>query len=303
MVSLKSVVLGIIPKFIIRFFAKAYIGGYTVEDAINKADKLYELGIKSTLDLLDENVKTEEEVQTNLEVYLSFMEQFQNRANYMSLSIKLSALGVIFDEKLAKICVQQILKKAKACKIKVTLDMENSTYTDITLQMYTDFLGKFHDFGTVLQSRLFRTEQDIKKLQTLDRKTRIRMCVGIYKEDEEISLIKKDKMKKKLIEYSEILLKDGHYLEFATHDKNYISKFVEKVELNKYPKDKLEFQQLLGVPMRKVQNDLISSGFTIRVYLPFAVNKKRATTYLKRRLSANPSVMSFAIKHIIRRNR
>lgn len=287
----------------VRFFARPYIGGYGMDDALEKADKLWESeGIKTTLDLLGEFVNDKETVEFNLTTYLDAIDRLKGREEYVSVSIKLTAFGILFDEELAFSCIEKIVKKGYENSVLVTLDMEDHPYTDITLNLYKELLVKYPGFGTVLQSRLFRTKEDIVALHELEQKCRIRICIGIYNEPEEIAYQKKPPMKDKLLEFGEDLIKHGHFTEYATHDRDYVEKFLNLVEEKGYDKKLVEIQHLKGVPLLNEQRDYIKRGYPVRLYLPFVINKKDATAYLKRRMLNNPNMAIYVLRNLFRLN-
>ena len=192
------------------------------------------------------------------------------------------------------------MKKADEYNIKVTLDMEDHTLTDLTLDIFRAIIKEHPTFGTVLQSRLFRTDEDIKSLSGLN--ARIRICIGIYNEPKEIALTSKPDMKEKLLEQLEILFKEGHYPEIATHDKAVIQESINIAERLNMKKDQYEVQMLMGVPMLTFQEELIREGVCVRLYVPFAEQWKYASAYCKRRLDANPAMAAYILKNIIHKS-
>ncbi len=288
-----------LPGWFVRFFARPYVGGYGIEAALEKAERLWNAEhICSTLDLLGEFVTEEEAVEHTVSIYKTVFEQIADKADHISVSIKLSALGILIDRGFCEQKLDELLNAASEKGIKVTMDMEDSSMTDVTLEIYRKYVQKYPTFGTVLQSRLFRTKDDIESLN--DIKGRFRICIGIYKEPPEISLTDKKQMKEKLLEYAKMLLDAGHYTEIATHDKSTIQKARELVK--NYPKDQFEFQQLLGVPLLPIQRSLVSEGYTVRLYLPFVINKNDATAYLKRRMKENPRMTIYVLKNLLHLN-
>ena len=180
--------------------------------------------------------------------------------------------------------------------IKVTLDMEDHPFTDMTLDIFRAIREEFPTFGTVLQSRLFRTDKDIQSIQGLN--ARIRICIGIYNEPKDIALQNKPEMKKKMLEQTEILFKEGHYPEIATHDQALIDESINIAERLNKNKDQYEVQMLMGVPMAAYQDKLIKNGIRVRLYVPFAEKWKYATAYCKRRLAANPAMAAYILKNM-----
>lgn len=175
--------------------------------------------------------------------------------------------------------------------------MEDHTFTDMSLDIFRALKKDHPTFGTVLQSRLFRTDKDIKSLGGLN--ARIRLCIGIYNEPKEIALQNKPEMKAKLLQQLEVLFKEGHYPEIATHDEALLREALNIAERLKMRKDQYEVQMLMGVPKQSLQDELIQNGILIRLYVPFAEKWKYATAYCKRRLAANPAMAAYIVKNIL----
>jgi proline dehydrogenase len=148
----------------------------------------------------------------------------------------------------------------------------------------------------VLQTRLFRTTKDI---QDLPDNSHIRLCIGIYVEPKEIAIRKKPEMKKKIVEFTEVLASKNHFVGVATHDKKTINEILELLEEIGIGPDLVEFQFLLGVPREKIQKKLLEKGFNVRYYVPFATHRKYATAYGKRRFIENPHMAIYIIRNLL----
>ncbi|MCY3412646.1 MAG: proline dehydrogenase family protein [Candidatus Heimdallarchaeota archaeon] len=297
---MRRVIINLMPGFLVRIFARPYVSGNSIDKGIAKADDLWNTkGISSTLDLLGEAVYTREDVQYNVDVYLELLEKCEGK-EYVTVSIKPSALGSHESEAYLEENIRTILDAAKKHGIEITLDMEDHTFTDLTLKLYRKLLNDYPTFGTVLQSRLFRTFDDIKAMDDL--KTRVRMCIGIYNEDKSIALQVKRDMKEKMVEMSKYLMDKGDYVEFATHDEEFIDQFLVLAKENNWTGDQLEFQHLLGVPMAKKQKEILEAGYKVRLYVPFATKWSFAIPYLKRRLANNPKMAFYVIGHLFSRD-
>ena len=189
------------------------------------------------------------------------------------------------------------MARAAEQEIKVTLDMEDHNYTDMTLDIFRALKKDHPTFGAVLQSRLFRTDDDIKSLRGLN--ARIRICIGIYNEPKEVALQSKPEMKKKMLEQVEVLFKEGHYPEIASHDEAVINEALNIADRLNMKKDRYEVQMLMGVPKQVFQDELVRNNILVRLYVPFAEKWKFAIAYCKRRLAANPAMAAYIIKNIL----
>jgi len=296
--GLKKFIVYLMPGFLIRFFARPYVSGDSIEKGVTRADELWKLkGISSTLDLLGEEVFSTEQVQQNVNTYFKLLDQLQGK-NYATVSLKPSSLGTHESLEFCQKNLEAILDKATEVNIPITLDMEDHNFTDDTLLIYKTLVKKYPTFGTVLQSRLFRTQKDIEELSGI--RARIRICIGIYNEDKSIALTNKRDMKSKLVEYTKILVDDGHFVEVATQDKRTIQEIMDLAKAEGWTREQIEFQQLMGVPMTKVQNSLLES-FTVRLYVPFATHWDLALPYLRRRMLNNPSMGFYVIKNLFKK--
>lgn len=294
---MKGFLIKLMPSFMVRIFAGPYVGGDSVEKGIAKSRQLWEdYGLSSTIDLLGEDSQSREECDYVVNTYLELIKKLE-RNEFASISIKPNSLGIHESKEYCLENVVKILDEASKFDIIVTLDMEDHTLTDVTLEMYKELLPRYPTFRSVLQSRLYRTPEDVQGLLGLN--GGIRTCIGIYNEPKEVAMSKKPKMKEVLLKISDTLLADGYVIGFATHDKKVIRRSLELFEEKGYPKERIEYQMLLGVPMSKLQQKLLDDGYVVKLYVPFATNWKYANAYLKRRLNNNPFMVFFVIKNMI----
>jgi len=294
--GLKKFIINLAPTPLVKLFAGPYVAGDSIESAVNAARKFWEeRRVCSTIDLLGEEIDNDEEVEYSIGVYKRLISSL-GRQDFATISLKPTQLGSHRGMEHCKNVIRGIVSKAVEQDIKVTLDMEDHQFTDMTLEIFKAIHKEFPTFGTVLQSRLFRTDDDIKSIQGLN--ARIRMCIGIYNEPKEVAIQSKPEMKNKLLEQIENMLKDGHYIEIATHDEAVIDKALDQAERLNIKKDRYEVQMLMGVPKQEYQDSLVKNGILVRLYVPFAEKWKFATAYCKRRLAANPAMAAYIIKNM-----
>jgi len=295
--DLKRFIVNLAPSPVVKLFASPYVADDSIQAAVNTAQKFWEeRRVCSTIDLLGEELESDEEVQYTVGVYERLIAAL-GRQEYATLSLKPTQLGSHRSTEHCQKIIGGIVAKAAEQKIKVTLDMEDHDYTDMTLDIFRALIKDHPTFGTVLQSRLFRTDGDMKSLKGLN--TRIRICIGIYNEPKEIALQSKPDMKKKMLQQIEVLFKEGHYPEIATHDEAVIDEALNIAERLNMKKDQYEVQMLMGVPKQAYQDELIRNGILVRLYVPFAEKWKFAIAYCKRRLAANPAMAAYIIKNIL----
>jgi len=295
-VGLKDTIIDLMPGRLVRTFAAPYIAGKGIASGVAKADDLHaKLGISSTVDLLAEEVFRREDVEATVQVYLRMVEALKDRP-YASISLKPTSLGINESEAYCQDNLRRIVAAAAVHRMHITLDMEDRHFTDVTLRMFKAIREDFDNFGIVLQSRLFRTPEDIRNLHA--KPCKVRICIGIYNEPAEVALQDKADMKARLFDYVQLLLDHGHYPEIATHDEPLIHRCIEYLDQRGISKDGYEFQMLLGVPRTEMQQEIVKRGQVIRLYVPFAEDWKYAVHYLKRRLAHSPSMALMVMKNL-----
>ena len=294
--DLKRTVIDLMPAPLVRTFAAPYIAGKGIEAGVSKADDLNKrLGLHSTVDLLGEEVFLRDDVEATVQVYFRMIEALKARP-YASISLKPTQIGINQTLAYCQDNLRRITAAAKAHNLRITLDMEDRTLTDASLLMFKAIRDEYDNLGSVLQSRLFRTPDDIKALHA--KPCRVRICIGIYMERAEVALQQKPDMKARLFDHVQMLLDHGHYPEIATHDEPLIRRCIEHLDKRGVSKDAYEFQMLLGVPRHDLQQEIVKRGQIMRLYVPFAEEWRYAIRYLKRRLAANPSMALLVMKNL-----
>lgn len=316
--GIKTKFVEIMPAIVIQTLARPYVAGFSLEEALNTSKNIFKKKILSTIDLLGEDAHTEDDVKSVIKLYGDIVEGIANEPTYEekkpTISLKPSAFVVSkiennslkCDSNLLKENMKFIIEKAQKKKIDITIDMEDHHWTELTLKIYKEFLEEgFKNVGTVLQTRLFRTEKDIEELP---KGGRIRLCIGIYREPKEIAYTDKDIMKERLLQFSKKLFQKDCFVEFATHDVKYLERFFsEVVKPEKILPNQFEIQMLYGVPRKEIQEKILSGFYTdnnpinVRLYIPFAVHKNDATAYCRRRLIENPDIIGYGVNNIIGR--
>ncbi len=294
--DVKKAIIDLAPAPVVRVFAAPYVAGKGIESGVGKADEIWKSGrLSSTLDLLGEEVFRREDVEATVATYFSMVDRLPDRP-YVSVSCKPTQLGIHESEAYCLENLRKVVGRAASSGIRVTVDMEDHDFTDVTLRLYKALRDEFDNVGTVLQSRLSRTKDDILALHA--KPCRVRICIGIYREPKSIALTDKPAMKEKLFEYVQLLLDRGHFPEIATHDEPLIDRCLEYLDRRGCAKDAYEFQMLLGVPRQRIQQQIVESGRVMRLYVPFAEEWKYAVAYCKRRLAANPMMGAYVMKNL-----
>jgi len=299
-VSLRESLIQWIPNFMLRIFTRPYIAGNSAQSALTTADKLWkEKKVHSILDLLGEGIQNREDVEAEVQEYLHIIDAIGDR-EYVSIALKPTQMGLTFDPEYCEANIARVIEKAEPKGIHVAIDMEEEEYVTDTLKMYRRLHDRFKAVGTVIQSRLFRTEQDIAEhLQGF--KGHIRLCIGIYLEPPDIAYQKKPEMKENFFKLLPKLWDAGHFVGIATHDEALIRRCLQLAEELNIPKDQYELQMLLGVPRDLIQQDAIQNGIDVALYVPYGTTWNNAYAYAKRRLAENPSIGFYVLGNLLKR--
>jgi len=285
-----------LPKWTVKPFASPYVAGISVDDAIKTVKLLNEKGFVATVDILGEHVHSKEESLVIRDEYCKLYDWLTDEKLDASISLKPTHLGMEIDPFLAEKNLLNILEKAKENDNFMRIDMENSPYTDATIDIYKKCLNKYDKVGMVLQSYLKRTSQDINYLDS--EKFNCRICKGIYRESEEISYHDKEKIRETFFNNVKAILSGKGYVAIATHDIPLINKIVKWIVENKVSLNRFEFQVLYGVPMGNKLHQLLEKGYKVRNYVPFG---EAWFDYSIRRLKENPNIMWYVLGNMFKK--
>jgi proline dehydrogenase len=276
-------------------FARRFIAGETVDEAIAAARAVEARGFLQTLDYLGESVATLAEADAATREYLRIIDAVVASGIIRNLSLKLTQLGLDVDRATAVDNLRRILDRADGFFVRI--DMENSPYTDVTLDIFeTLWQQGYRHMGVVLQADLYRTEQDLKRVMALG--GRIRLVKGAYKEPRSVAHQKKADVDAAFQQYTRVLLADGNYPAIATHDPVMIDAARRFAAEHRITADRYEFQMLYGI-RRDLQQTLVNQGYRVRVYIPFG---RQWFPYFMRRLGERPANVGFVIRGILKEN-
>ncbi len=278
--------LPLIPKSLVGYFARPYIAGETLDDGIRVVKELNAKGIMATMDVLGESVSTREEsldMRGRAEEVLHAIKRHGLDSN---LSIKPTQLGLSIDEAFCEENIRHLVRVAQGYGNFVRIDMEDHPWTDVTLRMYRKLRVEFPGHvGVVVQAYMRRCMDDINALMD-EAPTNVRLCKGIYIEPVEIAFRDREEVRANYRALNERLLSNGAYVGIATHDDPLITHGIDLVKRLGLPREKYEFQMLLGVRARR-RDELVAQGHRMRVYVPFG---DQWYPYSTRRLKENPQV-------------
>jgi len=275
-------------------FARRFIAGETIEEAIDAVADLPGKGLKLTLDYLGESVASADAAAAAAADYVGIIDKIVASGIERNVSIKLTQLGLDVDRATAVDNLRRILEPADANGFFVRIDMENSPYTDATLNILDTLRQQGHtSIGTVIQTCLKRSEADIRRLNGLG--VRVRLVKGAYKEPRTVAYQKKTEVDAAFVHLMRLLIDEGTYPAIATHDPTMIETAKAYATSKGYGNDRFEFQMLYGI-RRDLQAALVAQGYRVRVYVPFG---KQWYPYFMRRLGERPANIAFVLRGIV----
>jgi len=281
-------VLPLVPRPVIRIVSSRYIAGAELDDAVEAVKTLNAHGKRTTIDVLGEEIASEDETRTFARAYEDVLAAIERDGLQSGISVKLTALGLELDEALCRENLERVVVAAATRDRFVRIDMEDSTTTDATLRLYRELRGAGHDnVGVVLQASLRRTVDDVHALADL--KPSVRLCKGIYVESPEIQFRDPDEVRASYVRALEALLDTGCHTAIATHDDALLDTAKRLVAERGLARDDYEFQMLLGV-RPAIGDALVREGHRLRIYTPFGSHWYE---YSLRRLQENPSIAGY----------
>jgi proline dehydrogenase len=277
-----------------RSFARRFIAGETLDEAIAAARIIERSGMLQTLDLLGESVATATEADAATRTYLTVIDQIVRSGIGRNISLKLTQLGLTIDRATCVDNLRRILDAAAPHEFFVRIDMENSPFTQVTLDIFEAVWQQgYRNVGVVLQSCLPRSLADARRMNELG--ARVRLVKGAYKEPRSVAYQEKAQVDNAYIVIARLLLSEGTYPAIATHDPRMIEAVRAHAAQNGITPDRFEFQMLYGI-RRDLQAQLSSEGFRVRVYVPFG---REWFPYFMRRLGERPANVGFVVRGIL----
>ena len=278
-----------------RLGAGRFVAGETLDQLVPVLRRLNEQGLLTNTTLLGEHVHTPEESRAVVLAYREILDRIAAEQLRTNVALKLTHLGLDLDEQLAYENAESLVAHAATLGNFVRIDMEESQWVDATLRIYRRLRASGHEnVGTVLQSYLYRSEQDLEAL--LDLRPNLRFVKGAYLEPPEVAYPEKTDVDAALVRLVERSLRDGGFTAVATHDETIIEHVVAFVEREGIGRERFQFQMLFGV-RPQLQLDLVRRGFDVLVATPFGPDWYR---YLMRRLAERPANTFFFLRNLVR---
>jgi len=287
-------------NFMLRFrmfrnTAWRFVAGERVEDAIRAARELRQQGIRATMDLLGENTRSEEDAQRTTGEIVSLLDRTHAENVDCNVSVKLTQLGLDLGTELCFQNLARIVRHSAGLGGFIRVDMEDSSYTDRTLDIVQRVHRETPNVGTVIQSYLYRSEKDVQNL--IDHRIGIRLCKGAYLEPATVAFKKKRDTDANYLALTKRMLQSGLHHGIATHDEPMIDAIKQFAGERNIAKDSFEFQMLFGI-RRDLQQQLGKEGYRVRVYIPYGT---RWYPYFMRRLAERPANIMFILRNLAKK--
>src|SRR3954465_11748525 len=271
-----------VPRPVVQRLSSRYIAGPTLDDALRVVRKLNAKGKLATIDVLGEEITSPDEARAIAGQYLDVLARVEAEGLDSNVSVKLTGLGLELDLDLCRENLEAVVGDAAARGNFVRIDMEDSTTTDETLQLYRELRDAGRtNIGVVLQAYLRRTLDDIDGLDN------VRLCKGIYVEPVEIAYKEFEAVRANYVRALEKIVEQGIYVGIATPGEYLIGEALRIVR--DVPRDRYEFQMLLGVRPDRA-DELVAEGYRVRVYVPYGTHWYE---YSIRRLQENPKIAGY----------
>ncbi len=293
--KLVIVFMPVVPKPIVRIFSKKYVAGDKLSDAVNTVKMLNAQNIMATMDVLGESTTKAEDTHGYVEEYLRVLRTIEEEKLDCNVSLKPTQLGLLIDNELAYNNIKRIVEEAKKHKNFVRIDMEDSTCTSDTIEIFERLRSEFDNVGIVLQAYMRRSIDDLVAIA--QKPANFRLCKGIYIEPREIAYKDPHLVNENFAFLLETALKMKSYVGIATHDEKVVWHALRIIEQLGLKREDYEFQMLLGVD-EQLRSILVNAGHRLRVYVPYGEQWYR---YVMRRLKENPQIAMYVIKALFKK--
>lgn len=275
-----------------RSVVRRFVAGESVDDAVRVTRELVDAGLSVSLDHLGEDTTDEAQAKAGTTAYLTLLDRLRDSdlTGHAEVSVKLSAVGLRLDRSMALDHTRAICEAAGKAGTTATVDMEDHTLTDQTLDIVRELRPDFPSVGVVVQAYLRRTEADCRDLAGAG--SRVRLCKGAYKEPESVALQDKHEVDRSYVRCLNVLMSGEGYPMIATHDPRLLAIAAERAKWYDRAQGNYEYQMLYGVRPDE-QRRLAATGETVRVYTPYG---DEWYGYLMRRLAERPANIAFFLR-------
>jgi proline dehydrogenase len=280
-----------------RFFA-----GETIDEALAAIRGLQAIGLRTTVDILGEDVEEEAKAVRARDGYLQLLDQVERSGVKTDISLKLTQFGLDLGPDFCAANVAHVVERAGELGVHVTIDMEDSSRTEPTLTVWRRLYESHPNVGVVVQAYLYRSEGDLRAI--CEAGAHVRLCKGAYKEPAEVAFPDKADVDANMIRLMKLASDqtlrapeaEKPYLAMATHDEKMISATKAYAEQIGLPRDAFEFQMLYGI-RRDLQEQLAAEGYRMCVYVPYGTEW---WSYFMRRMAERPANVWFVIRALLK---
>ena len=277
-----------------RRLPQRFIAGESLDDAVRAVRQLNREGFEATLDYLGESVSGGAAAAESCHTYLEILDRLAAEQLRSHISIKLTALGLTFDEELCERHLRSICECAGRHRTFVRIDMEGSAYTEPTLRVFREIAAPRDVLGVVIQSYLYRSAKDVGELAEAG--ARVRLVKGAYQEPPDLAFPRKGDVDANFVALMKRMLSSDAYHAIATHDPRMIAATKVFARANHIAADHFEFQMLYGI-RRDLQHKLLKQGYRMRIYVPYG---RQWYAYFMRRLAERPANVFFLARNLLR---
>ncbi|WP_322348605.1 proline dehydrogenase family protein [Tumebacillus algifaecis] len=297
-VAENKLVSGFIKKYGMKLGAARFVAGETLKEAIEQVRLLNKEGLVVTLDHLGEFVFDEAEARASTQACLDVLDAIHESGVVSNLSLKMTSLGLDLSKELCLKHMHLILDKARQYDNFVRIDMEDYAHLDVTMEIFDELKREYgKHVGLVIQAYLYRTVDDMKRLENEYETMNLRLVKGAYMESPKVAFPNKAEVDTNYLKIIDMHLQSGHFAAVATHDDNAINHTKQFVKQHNIPNEQFEFQMLYGV-RPETQRELVKEGYAMRVYVPYGNDWYG---YFSRRIAERPANAFFIIKNMFRK--
>jgi proline dehydrogenase len=288
--------LPIVPRPIVGAVSKRYVAGETLASALDVVRRLNQGGVMATLDVLGENVTRPEEAAQAVQAYQEALHAIARDRLDSNVSLKPTQFGLKLDRDLCRRNIRAVVETARQLGNFVRIDMEDSSCTTDTLELYAALREEFDNVGVVIQAYLRRSVADVRALA--GRPTNLRLCKGIYVEPRRIAYRDPELINRNYDLLLGEMLEAGVYVGIATHDERLVFEAERRIDALRLAPHQYEFQMLLGVDP-ELGRLILARGHRLRLYVPYGAHWY---AYCVRRLKENPRIARHVLTNLVRRS-
>lgn len=252
-------------KFLLNF-AKQWIAGDTIDDALASAKEAYKNGRHAIINKLGEYHKTKEPIENTIQEYEQIISSFRKWNVRGAISVKPTQVGMVIDKETCLTSFERLIDSASKSHVFVWIDMESSEHTDDTIELYYDLFSRYERLGIAIQANLKRSLDDVKDL--VRQGAKIRIVKGAYRENGKIAYKTRKEVDQNYLKIMKLLFSNANEFGIATHDSEMIK---SAILLSKEFQKKFEFQLLKGV-REELKPLLVKQGFIVSDYIPYGTN-------------------------------